>query len=147
MLLLPLRRTHLRHSVQRITAYSYIGKQFLTLTLDLGLGGMKIKTPHLLPAGERLDVKLALGDISIGLKGRTIYSHSLPDNQMVAGIHFLELSERDMTLLHDFLETLERWPKKPVRNVSQRKPGRGMRQSTGGKKGKQANYDRTIRTR
>ena len=136
MFLLPLRRIHLRHSIQRIAAYSYMEKDFLTLTLDLGLGGMKIKTQDPLPAGERLDVKLALGDISVGLKGRTIYSHSLPDNQMVAGIHFLELSEQDMTLLHDFLETLERWPKKPVRNVSQRKPGRGMRQSTGGGQGK-----------
>ena len=136
MFLLPLRRIHLRHSIQRIAAYSYMEKDFLTLTLDLGLGGMKIKTQDPLPAGERLDVKLALGDISVGLKGRTIYSHSLLDNQMVAGIHFLELSEQDMTLLHDFLETLERWPKKPVRNVSQRKPGRGMRQSTGGGQGK-----------
>lgn len=135
MFLLPLRRKHHRHSIQKIAAYSYMGKHFLTLTLDLGLGGMKIKTQDPLPAGERLDVKLALGDISVGLKGRTIYSHSLPDNQIVAGIHFLELSEQDMTLLHDFLKTLERWPKKPVLNVSQRKPGRGMRQSTGGEQG------------
>jgi hypothetical protein len=112
MLLLPLRRIHQRYPLQNITSYSHRDKHFLTLTLNLGLGGMKIKTHYHLPEGELFDFTLELGEASIGLKGRTVYSHALPNNQKVSGIEFMHLSEQDRTILRDYLITLEPWPKK-----------------------------------
>ena len=52
------RRSDRRYSVPKIASYRYEGKSFLTLTMDLGLGGMKIKTPRELAEGEQLDFKL-----------------------------------------------------------------------------------------
>jgi len=112
MLLLPLRRSHQRYSLQNITSYCHRDKQFLTLTLNLGMGGMKIKTHYHLPEDELLVFTLVLGDTSIGLKGRTIYSHALPGRQKVSGIEFMDLSAQDRNILRDYLITLEPWPKK-----------------------------------
>ncbi len=112
MLLLPLRRSHLRYPANKVIAYSHRDKRLLTVTLNLGLGGMRIKTPYHLPEGELLDFTFVLGEASIRLKGRTIYSHALPGRQKVSGIEFMHLSEQDRTILRDYLITLEPWPKK-----------------------------------
>jgi hypothetical protein len=79
----------------------------LTLTLDLGLGGMKIKTHHqYLPENECMDFTLVLGHKSIWPKGRIAYSRLLPDNQCVSGIEFMALSPDDYALLQRCLATL-----------------------------------------
>ena len=112
MHLLPLRRSHLRYPANKVISYSHRDKRLLTVTLNLGLGGMKIKTHCHLSPGELLDFTLVLGDASIGLKGRTVYSHALPNRQTASGIEFVNLSEQDRNILHDYLITLQRWPKK-----------------------------------
>lgn len=112
MLFLPLRRSHLRYPASKVISYSHRGKRFLTLTLNLGLGGMKIKTHYHLSSGELLDFTLVLGDASIELKGRTIYSQAFPRKQRVSGIEFMNLSAKDRNILRDYLIILEPWPKK-----------------------------------
>lgn len=135
MHLLPLRRSHLRYPANKVISYSHRDKRLLTVTLNLGLGGMKIKTHYHLSPGELLDFTLVLGDASIGLKGRTVYSHALPNKQKASGIEFIDLSEQDWRMLRDYLITLERWPKKRgMRYAAKRKaprttvlPGTGKR--------------------
>lgn len=100
-----------RYPVHKIASYHHEGKRFLTVTMDLGLGGMRIKTHHYLPEGEHLDFKLVLGSDFVWLKGRIIYSGVLPDKQTVSGIQFTELSRGDHTLLKGYLATLEPLPK------------------------------------
>lgn len=112
MPLLPLRRSHSRYSIKKIVSYCYEEKRFLTFTLNLGLGGMKIKTHYNIPEGENLDLTLVLGNTSIDLKGRTVYSHVLPGKQKVSGIEFVDLSERDRNTLRNHLAALGQWPKK-----------------------------------
>lgn len=111
MVLLPLRRSHPRYPVQKIASYHYGGKSLLTLTLDLGLGGMKIKTHQHLCEDERLIFKLVLGRDSIQLKGRIVYSLLLPDKQSVSGVQFLDVSEANRSLLEDCLTNLNAWMK------------------------------------
>ncbi len=110
-LLLPLRRSHSRYPVHKIATYKYEGKNFLTLTLDLGLGGMKIKTHHHLSEGRHLNCRLVLGQSSIPLKGRIVYSQFVPDKQSVSGIQFVEVADRDRNFLQDYLTRLDRWLK------------------------------------
>lgn len=107
----PQRRNHPRYPVRKIASYRYGDKQFLTLTLDLGLGGMKINTCFFLPEEENLNFKLVLGTNSTWLKGRIAYSRFDSDNQSVSGIQFIELSRQDHILLRDYLATLEESPK------------------------------------
>lgn len=99
----PARRRHARYMVKRITSYAYGGKQFLTLTLDLGLGGMKIKTHLHLPVDECLDFKLILEEHPIRPTGRIAYSGVLADQQTVSGVQFMTLSDSDASSLQHVL--------------------------------------------
>jgi hypothetical protein len=107
----PDRRSHTRYSVSKITSYSYGGKWYLTLTLDLGLGGMKIKAHDSLPVDECLDFKLVLEDKFIWLRGRIAYIGLPSWEERVSGVQFMDLSEPDRSSLEDDLATLQDWPK------------------------------------
>jgi hypothetical protein len=131
--MLPLsRRNHPRYPVQKIVSYRYEDQSVLTLTLDLGLGGMKIKTLDSLPKDECLKFKLVLGANSIWPKGTIVYSRLLADQQVVSGVQFMEVSEDDHILLRKYLASLEEWPK-PQGMVSS-----GEREDAGGHSGKTA---------
>jgi hypothetical protein len=106
MLPLP-RRDHPRYPVQKIVSYRSEDQALLTLTLDLGLGGMKIKTHALLPKDKRVKFKLVLGADSIWPRGRIAYSRFIFGQQMVSGVQFTELSESDRVSLKNYLGTLE----------------------------------------
>jgi hypothetical protein len=112
VLFLPLRRNHPRYSIQNIASYRHEDKNFLTLTLNLSLGGMKIKTCHPLSQDEELGFKLVLNRNPISLKGRIVYSQFLPDKQGVSGIEFIEISDRDRTALKNYLDSIDQWLKK-----------------------------------
>lgn len=133
MLLLSLEKDHPRRPVRKIASYHYGGKRFLTLTLDLGLGGMKIKTHHYLPEGDDMNFKLVLGNSSIRVKGKIVYSGILPDEESVSDIQFLEVSAGDYTLLQDYLGKLEKWPKPRGMLSSGEKTGRMDNSRTGEK--------------
>ena len=106
--MLPLsRRNHPRYLVQKIVSYRYEDQSVLTLALDLGLGGMKIKTHAPLPKDRRLKFKLVFGADSIWPMGRIAYSRFMSGHQMVSGVQFIELSETDRVSLKNHLGTLE----------------------------------------
>lgn len=118
MLFSYMRRGYPRYPVQRIASYHYGGRRFLTLTLDLGLGGMKIKTNYHLPEGEHLDFKLVLGDRSIWVKGRIAYSGFFTDKQSVSGVQFVELSSQADTILRDYIANSEELRSRQRRVIS-----------------------------
>jgi hypothetical protein len=100
-------RNHKRYSVQKIVSYQEDAKNYLTVTVDLGLGGMKIKTHSTLPAGKRQPFNLFLGADSIRTTGRIVHNGTLRGRQKVAGIQFMGLSRQGRKLLEDYLGTLE----------------------------------------
>lgn len=100
-------RNHKRYSVQKIVAYQEDGKNFLTLTVDLGLGGMRIKTHSTLPAGKYQPFNLVLGSDSVRVTGRIVHNGTLRGRQKVAGIQFMGLSRHGRQSLKDYLGTLE----------------------------------------
>ncbi len=106
-------RGYPRYPVHKIVLYKYRGRQFLTLTLDLAMGGMKIKSRRHLQGDKLLQFKLVLGENPIWLKGRIVYSGFVSHKQRVSGIQFTELSPNDYALLQRYLATLEEWPSLP----------------------------------
>jgi len=106
MLPLP-RRSHPRYPVHKLVSYRYEDRSVLTLTVDLGLGGMKIKTQYPLPKDKCVKFKLVLGADSIWPKGRIAYSRFLSGQQSVSGVHFMEISKKDHVSLKNYLATLE----------------------------------------
>jgi hypothetical protein len=107
----PEKRAYPRYPVQKIASYDWQGRQLLTLTLNLGLGGMKINSHLHLPKDECLDFKLVLGADSIRPKGRVAYSAFLPNNQNISGIQFIEISAKDHMALQKCLVSLQGWPR------------------------------------
>ena len=106
--MLPLsRRIHPRYPVRRIVSYHDQDSSILTHTLDLGLGGMKIKTHFPLPKDQCLRFKLVLGDNSMWFRGRVAYSRSTPDQQVIAGIHFITVTDKSHCSLKNHLATLQ----------------------------------------
>jgi c-di-GMP-binding flagellar brake protein YcgR len=103
----PQPRNHPRYPVPKITSYHYDGREFSTLTLDLGLGGMRIKTPDQLPEGEQLKFKLVLVNRPISLKGKVVYSDVRSGNERVSGIQFMKLSTHAHSMLRDYLADLD----------------------------------------
>jgi hypothetical protein len=93
--------------VHKIVSYTHGPKQLLTLTLDLAMGGMKIKTHHKLRENEYLNFKLVRGDNFISPKGRVVYSKSLPGKQRASGVKLLCLSGPESALLYKYLSNLE----------------------------------------
>ena len=127
------RRIHPRYPIQKIASYHYDGRQFLTRTLDLGLGGMKIDTPDCLPRDEYLNFKLLLGPNSIWLKGRIAYSGVHSGNRSLSGVQFVELSSEAYVSLQKCLAFQEEWPKsRGMRSVDGRKGARPDSIKTGG---------------
>lgn len=96
-----------RYPVHKVVSYTHGQKQLLTLTVDLALGGMKIKTHEKSPKNDRLDFKMVLGKDSITSEGRVVYSKTRPGGQRVSGIQFLHLSRRDSALLGAYLSAVE----------------------------------------
>jgi hypothetical protein len=90
-----------------ITAYHYAGRDFLTLTLNLGRGGMKIKTHQHLSEDESLKFNLVLGQSPIPLIGRIVYCQFLPESQYVAGIQFVNVPSQAEKALVDYLAVLD----------------------------------------
>jgi hypothetical protein len=108
VLMLPLsNRSHSRYPIHKVVSYQYQGKSLLTFTLDLSMGGMKIKTQSALPRDEYLRFKLVLGANSFWLRGRIAYSRFTPDQQIVSGVHFVGLSRDKRQSLQNYLATLE----------------------------------------
>jgi len=113
----PLRRNHPRYPIHNIVTYHYQERSVLTFTLDLGLGGMKIKPHQHLPEGAHVNFKLLLAGKSIWPTGRIAYSRFLHDQYVVSGVQFMELSDEDHISLRNYLSAVEGWPK-PQRMLS-----------------------------
>ncbi|HEY3367709.1 MAG TPA: PilZ domain-containing protein [Symbiobacteriaceae bacterium] len=82
-----------------------IGDQ--TVTIDLSAGGLAMVTPVLLPRGATLALFLQLGDETLALDGRIVWSDWKGRNKM-AGVRFLNVPEKVQTALTYYLFTLER---------------------------------------
>ena len=100
-----------RHPFRNVVSYHHDGKQFLTVTLDLGIDGMRIDTHYPIPNDETLQFKLVLGSTSIWSRGRVVRSEFLPGNRTVSHIEFTSISDENLTALREYLMWAEKWPK------------------------------------
>ena len=112
------RRAYPRYEIPTIVSYAHRQKQLLTSTLNLSMGGMKIKAHQYLPKNEEVDFTIVLEGKSIASSGRVIYNKVLRGDQRISGIQFLGLSRRASLLLREHLSNLEaRPPRKGMSSV------------------------------
>ena len=125
MALLPQTKVSPRHTLRNVVSYHHGGKQFLTVTLDIGIDGMRIDTHYQIPTDETLYFKLVLGSTSIWSRGRVVRSEFLPGNRTVSHIEFTSISDENLTALREYLIGSEAWPEpRPMMFVgSMKDPG------------------------
>lgn len=85
---------------------------FAPMTIrEIGVGGASVDTSFPLHLNSLHDLRLALGDISIVIKGRVVHSRiSDVDQDLVTyrtGLEFLEPSERVLAALTTYLESVK----------------------------------------
>jgi PAS domain S-box-containing protein len=109
-------RRHRRYPVRRIVSCQNGRRKFLTLTVNLSLGGMKIEIPYPLGTNETLKSELVLDRKAIPSEGRVVYSYSDLTGQGFAGIEFAEMAQEDRKVLKRFLMKQKKSPpKRPPR--------------------------------
>lgn len=113
------RRESRRLGVALTVSYVVKGKQPIgeqTVTIDVSSGGLRMATSRLLPRGAVMALFLQLGEETMSLLGRVIWSDWKGRNVMT-GVEFVELPEKDQTALTYYLFSLERTmaqPKSPA---------------------------------
>lgn len=96
-------RRYPRYPTRRLASYSYEGKRYLTVTINLGLGGMMADLSHYLPENEQMDIQLVLGRRSIWPKVRRVHCRLRSERSYISGFQFIQISEKDQTLLKEYL--------------------------------------------
>jgi signal transduction histidine kinase len=86
------------YSDERITAH----------TLNLGLGGIKLHADYILPLSKELLIQLILGKKVVWSKGKPLFVQVLPDEIIFSCIQFLNMPEKGLLLLQEFLSSVER---------------------------------------
>ena len=112
MALLPETKAFQRNPLRNIVSYQHGGRQFLTVTQDLGVDGMRIETHCAIPDDEVLRFKLILGDTSIRTAGRVVRTEFLPGNRTVSHIEFTNLSDQNLAALREYMTGSDDWPKR-----------------------------------
>ena len=103
-------RRHPRYPVRRLACYNYGDKRFLTVTINLGMGGMMLDISHYVPENEEMDIQLVLGRNSIRPRVRRVHCGLSSEKSYVSGFQFIDLSEKDQILLKEYLATVEDSP-------------------------------------
>ncbi len=99
------RRSHPRVKVSHPALYftDIYPRPNVASTLDLSLGGTRVRIPYSLMAGERLEITIAIRPQAIRCRAKTVHVLWLEDGRMEAGIEFEELSAPDKLYLRQYL--------------------------------------------
>ena len=84
---------------------TFLYNGFLAMIQNISQGGIQMRTKTSLPVGKTVKMAFSLGD-GIGRFGGSIaYARSLSDANLLAGVKFTELSDKDSRLLRRFLDS------------------------------------------
>jgi hypothetical protein len=101
------RRRNPRYPVN-LPVYIFCSDERITAhTLNLGLGGIKLHADYVLPLSKELLIQLLLGKKVIWSKGRPLFVQVQPDEINFSCIQFLNMPEKELILLQEFLSSRE----------------------------------------
>lgn len=97
------RRRHRRLELTNLVAYKSFDIEAITETINISLGGMKIKTEFPIDEDESLDVSLKIGGEEFKSVARVVYCNAREDQAYEIGLNFEKTSERHLNLLNQYL--------------------------------------------
>ncbi len=106
------RREHTRLELTNLVAYKNFDIEEVTETINISMGGMKIRTEFPIDTDEVLYVSLRIGRHEFKSRARVIYCNAREDQVCDIGLKFEKTSERHLALLDQYLGT-EDWHNRP----------------------------------
>lgn len=97
------RRKHKRLELTNLVAYKNFDIEEVTETINISMGGMKIRTEFPIDKDESLDVSLRIGGEKFKSKVRVIYCNTREDQAFEIGLKFEKTSERHLNVLNQYL--------------------------------------------
>ena len=99
------RREHKRLELTNLVAYKSFYIEQVTETVNISLGGMKIRTEFPIDRDEHLDVTLRIGPEEFKSEAKVVYCNPREDRAYEIGLKFERTSEHHLNLLDQYLRT------------------------------------------
>jgi len=97
------RRKHKRFELINLVIYKQFEIEKVTKTINLSMGGMKMRTEFPVPMDEELEISLRIGDDVFQSDGKVIYVNEKKDGAFDIGVNFINTSEESRNLLNQYL--------------------------------------------
>lgn len=97
------RRKHRRLELTNLVAYKNFYIEEVSETINISIGGMKIRTEFPIDQGESLDVSLRIGEGEFKSQARVIYCLAGENETYEVGLRFEKTEERHLGLLNQYL--------------------------------------------
>jgi hypothetical protein len=97
------RRRHRRFELINLVVYKQFEIEKVTKTINLSIGGMKMRTEFPVPLNEELEISIKIGDDVFQSEGKVIYVNEGKDGAFSIGVNFINIAEESLNLLSQYL--------------------------------------------
>ncbi|NIS59443.1 MAG: hypothetical protein GTO13_01690 [Proteobacteria bacterium] len=97
------RRRDRRFELINLVVYKQFEIENITKTINLSMGGMKMRTEFPVPLDEELEISIKIGDGIFKSEGKVIYANEREDGDYDIGVNFINASEESLNLLSQYL--------------------------------------------
>ncbi len=97
------RRRDRRFELINLVVYKQFEIEKITKTINLSMGGMKMRTEFPVPLHEELEISIKIGDEIFKSEGEVIYTNEREDGDYDIGVNFINASEESLNLLSQYL--------------------------------------------
>jgi hypothetical protein len=101
------RRKHRRFELLNLVIYKQFEIEKITKTVNLSMGGMKMRTEFPVPLHEELEISIKIGDDIFRSQGRVIYANERKDGDFDIGVNFTNSPQESLNLLKQYLSQRE----------------------------------------
>jgi c-di-GMP-binding flagellar brake protein YcgR len=101
------RRRHKRFELINLVVYKQFEIEKITKTMNLSMGGMKMRTEFPVPLHEELEISIKIGDEIFKSQGRVIYTNERKKGDYDIGVSFINAPEKSLNLLSQYLSHRE----------------------------------------
>ena len=101
------RRRHRRFELINLVVYKQFEIEKITKTINLSVGGMKMRTEFPVPLHEELEISIKIGDEIFKSQGKVMYANQRKDGDYDIGVNFINAPEESLNLLSQYLSQRE----------------------------------------
>jgi hypothetical protein len=101
------RRKYRRLELLNLVVFKQFEIEKITKTINLSMGGMKIRTEFPVPLDEELEISIKLGEDIFRSQGRVIYANERKEGDFDIGVNFINSPVESLNLLRHYLSEKE----------------------------------------